>query len=157
MRGQLLVIVAVFLCSCGGGSDSPGMDFAPNFLGTWVGPLSLNVGGQTSQELSFLLRITQKSCGDAGPCPNELLLGSICPDQSAVPASVTSATTFYVPTYSCPAGPVFGCGSSVVTAAGLGTLDGSTLSFFLSGTSSGCGLSPDYTQSFQGQADAGVP
>jgi len=157
MRGHLLVIVTVFLCSCGGGSNSPEMDFAPAFFGTWVGPLRVNVGGQASQESGFLLPITAKSCGDAGACPNELLIGSICPDQSAVSASVTSQTTFYIPTYSCPAGTAGGCSSSVVTLAGLGTLDGSTLSVVLSGTSSGCGLSLDYTASFQGQVDAGVP
>jgi hypothetical protein len=158
----LVTAVAALVCGCSGsnsgdgtdaGADSgpnAGVDYAPPFVGTWTGTVSLldptsgNVieSGQSSFVISEVM-------------PNTLSLAGICPDLSGPTATVTSATQFAIPmAHSCPADTTeAACASIVITYNTLsGALAGGVLSLAGSLTAVGCGITVNENVSFTGDA-----
>jgi hypothetical protein len=150
-------VLAVLVTACGssstGGPDggpTEGVDNAPAFVATWNGTLTETetapgTGEPQSQQVSLVI---------AEASPNTLSLETLCPDLSAVTASVTSATQFSLAQpFSCPTATVSSCNSVVFTYETLvGTLTGGALSITGSVTAAGCGVSASASLTFNSGA-----
>ncbi len=151
VSSRMLASVALALvCACGStsGSDAgtgPSGDDAPPFVGTWTGVLSL-----TDATSGSVIQSGQTSFPIAELAANSIGLQDACPDESAITASVTSATQFVISTaFACPAVSVTGCTSVVVTFETLtGTLTNSSLSMTGSISEVGCGQTVNANLSF---------
>lgn len=135
-----VAVVAAGSWSCSSGSSSsgpqlPGEDYSSNFTGLWSGTASGTLGGQAIPPSPAETEITRQG-------QNSLSISGVCPDGSAVPASVLGAATLGMGAWSCPPIAVSGCSAVTVDfTGGSGTLANETLSLFFNGRMSGCGQS----------------
>jgi hypothetical protein len=150
MRRMHLAAVSALLCACGSSSSGtdggPTADFAPPFVGTWSGTLTLTeTAPSTGTPLS-----SQESIVITEVMANTVSLNETCPDLSSLTATVTSATEFAITApHACPATTVSTCTTVVFTYNTLtGTLSGGVLSLTGTLTAAGCGVSASSNLSF---------
>jgi hypothetical protein len=156
--GMMAVVCAV-LAGCGGGGGSSGhvcdganttppdlgADFAPNFVATWIGDMTVN----GSPAGTVQLPITRKAT-------NKLDLGDVCP-HGGIPALVESASTFESVCFVCSPTKIGDCGSVVATYEfGSGELLSGDLEFTASGFMDGCGTQVDFDIDFQSFSSGSV-
>jgi len=138
--------------ACGGsgsGIGGDGQDYSANFAGQWNGTAVVAGTGQSSTTPGVAIHITSTG-------KNALAIGDICVDLSGPPATPTGATTFTIGARSCPPAPVTGCSSvTLAVARGSGVLAGSTLSFGMDGTASGCSQTIPFSLTFSGTRTVG--
>lgn len=93
-----VAVVAAGSWSCSSGSNGPqppGEDYSGNFTGPWSGTVSGTLGGQAIPPSPAETEITRLG-------PNSLSISGVCPDGSAVPASVLGPATLGIGAWSCP-------------------------------------------------------
>lgn len=142
-----VAVVAAGSWSCSSGSNGPqppGEDYSGNFTGLWSGTVSGTLGGQAIPPSPAETEITRVG-------PNSLSISGVCPDGSAVPASVLGPATLGIGAWSCPPIAVTGCSAvTVAFTGGSGTLVNETLSLVFNGRMSGCGQSFSFQLLFTG-------
>ena len=155
-RDVAVAAACALLASCGGGggtreghvcegaSITPpalGTDYAPNFLATWVGTLTMTINGSSNSGM-VTLPITRTDV-------NKLELAGLCDESKGVPALVQSSDSFDTVCYVCAPAAVTGCSSIVVTyETGSATLAAGTLDLIGTGTAAGCGMNLPLTFEF---------
>ena len=158
-RENVVVAAAcALLASCGGGGGGGtseghvcdgaittppalGTDYAPNFVATWNGTLTVNINGSVNSA-PVTLPITRTDV-------NELGLAGLCDEPKAVPALVKSSSSFDTVCYVCPPAAITGCSSMVITyQTGSATLSAGTLDLTGTGTAAGCGMNFQLTFEF---------
>jgi hypothetical protein len=146
---RLLLALSIAAAGCiegattadAGTSDAGGIDTS-QIVGTWRGTSSIN--GQVVSSNAQTV-ITDSGGG-------VVHLSAVCPDgASGCNSTVTSPTAFTLIPCSCPATPVTGCSSAVLSfLSGTGTISSGTLTFSASGSVAGCGGSSAVTLAFTG-------
>jgi hypothetical protein len=150
MRRMLMAAVAAVVVACGsstGGNDGgTGTDYAPPFVGTWSGTLTLTETAPSTGTPQS----TQQSIVITEVMANTVSLQQTCPDLSSVTAIVTSATEFAITApHACPVTTVSTCTTVVFTYNTLtGTLSGGVLSLAGTLTAAGCGVSASSNLTF---------
>jgi hypothetical protein len=140
MRRLVLAVWLGTAMACSGGGDSGGdggasggvldQDYAPNFVGTWSGTMTISAGGTTTPAVPESLVIT--ATGE-----NALNIEGFCLDGAATTATVTSATTFAVDPVDCaPVADFVQQCETIATShtGGTGTISGGTLTVNTKGT-----------------------
>jgi hypothetical protein len=160
----LLAACAVALCACGssGGSTDAGTgsiaiggpgDNAPAFVGNWSGNLTIaDQGSGQNETTSAVIPILETAA-------NTILLDGACPDNSGLPAIVTSATQFGISApFACPPDTSeASCASIVFTFTTLsGSLNGTSLEFSGQLGVAGCGQTDTGTISFSSTSKSTV-
>jgi hypothetical protein len=123
------------------GTDAGVIDTA-QIVGTWTGTSTIN-GQPVSTNAQTVIT---DSGGDI------VHLSAVCPDgTSGCNATVTSPTAFTLAPCSCPATPVSGCSSAVLSfLSGSGSVSSNTITINANGTLAGCGASSAVTLAFSG-------
>jgi sarcosine oxidase gamma subunit len=140
---RMLFLAAALMAACGGSSSS-GSDLDPGFSGTWTGPATLTISGQTPQ--SYTARLVIAAAGQTAT------FSDVCFDGSGsitIHGSGRSAT--WSGSYACPPVAFTNCSSVTETFQSASVvLNGKALSAQGSGTASGCGLTKDFTITMTG-------
>ena len=143
-RNPFIFMVAIALACGGGGGSSSSQDLDPAFSGSWTGPATLSISGETPQNYTARLVIAVSG--------QNATFSDVCLDGSGsltIHGSGRSAT--WTGNYACP--PVAFTNCSAVTATFTSAsvvLNGSALSAQGSGTASGCGQSKAFTITMTG-------
>jgi len=140
-RTRFLVVALVVAC---GGSNSGGSDLDPGFSGSWTGPATLSISGETPQ--NYTARLVIAVSGQNATFSDVCLDGS---GSMTIHGSGRSAT--WSGNYACPPVQFTNCSAVTMTFQSASiVLNGNALSAQGSGTASGCGQSKAFTITMTG-------
>jgi outer membrane protein assembly factor BamB len=149
-----VLAAASWSCNKSSGSSGPSLpaeDYSANFTGGWIGTQTGTSNGNPELPTMAAMQVTRTAA-------NQLLLGGVCPDGSAVPGLVLGPATLAVPRFVCPAAAFPSCPSVTMTwKDGSGTLDNGELSLRMSGTLEGCGQNYAIVIQYDALRDAPPP
>lgn len=140
---RMRLLVAALMAACGGSSSS-GSDLDSGFSGTWTGPATLTMSGQTPQ--SYTGRLVIAVAGQNATFAN------ICLDNSgSITIHGSGRSAAWSGNYACPPVAFTGCSSVTETFQSASvTLNGNALSAQGSGTMSGCSVTANFTITMTG-------
>jgi hypothetical protein len=135
-------LIFVVLLACGGG-NSGSLNTALN--GTWVGPVTLTIAGQSPQAIGNGQLAVSVSGQDA-------TVNQVCLDGSgSFTAHGSGNSASWSGSLPCPPIPFTNCSAVTLTlTSASATLNGSVLTAQAAGTASGCGQNPGFTITFTG-------
>lgn len=138
------ILIAVAISGCGGGSSSGPADLDAAFTGTWTGPATLTLAGETPQ--SYTARIVVAVSGQSLAAANVCLDGS-----GSIAASGSGRSASWTGSLSCPPVSFSNCTSVTETFQSATIfLEGNALFAQGGGTMAGCGVSKAFFISMTG-------